>query len=174
MSKRVLIISMEAFEKSELFYPRSTLIDAGVEVVVASKEMGEIRSMDGLDWSDPIEVDSTFGDVSAADFDALLIPGGVANPDAMRVESQAVDLVRAFVKAGKPVAAICHGPWTLVEADVVNGKTVTSYPTVRTDLKNAGAKVVDQEVATDGNLITSRNPDDLPAFTNALIGALNK
>ena len=167
--RRVLIISMEAFEKSELLYPRSNLQDAGAEVDIASAEMGEIRSMEGLDWSEPVEVDKTFGEVAVGDYDALLIPGGVANPDKMRTQEAAVELVRAFQRAGKPIAAICHGPWMLVEADVVKGRTVTSFPTLRTDLKNAGGEVVDQEVAIDGNLITSRNPDDLPAFTSALI-----
>ena len=167
--RRVLIISMEAFEKSELLYPRSNLQDAGAEVDIASAEMGEIRSMEGLDWSEPVEVDKTFGEVAVGDYDALLIPGGVANPDRMRTQEAAVELVRAFQRAGKPIAAICHGPWMLVEADVVKGRTVTSFPTLRTDLKNAGGEVVDQEVAIDGNLITSRNPDDLPAFTSALI-----
>ncbi len=171
MPRKILAIAMEGFEKSELFQPRSALIDAGFEVTLASKEMGEIRSLEHLDWSDPIAVDATFDKVSADDFDGLLIPGGVANPDAMRAEPKAVALVKAFVDAGKPVAAICHAPWMLIEADVVSGRTVTSYPTVRTDLKNAGANVVDQEVAIDGPLITSRNPDDLPAFIDALIKA---
>ena len=170
--KKILIISNEAFEKSELFYPKSNLQDAGATVHVASSEMGEIRSMEHLDWSDPVEVDKTFADVDVSDYDALVIPGGVANPDSMRVDEKAVAIVKAFNSAGKPVAAICHAPWMLVEADIVNGKTVTSYPTVRTDLKNAGGKVVDQEVAVDGNLITSRNPDDLPAFTSAIVKAI--
>lgn len=166
--KRFLIISMDAFEKSELFYPRSELKDTGATVHVASEEMGEIRSMDGLDWDEPVEVDITFDQVNVDDYDALIIPGGVANPDNMRTKPAAVEIVRKFDKAKKPVAAICHAPWMLIEAGVVKGRTVTSFHTLRTDLKNAGANVVDQEVAIDDNLITSRNPDDLPAFVNAI------
>lgn len=170
--KKVLAIAMEAFEKSELFYPRSNLIDAGAEVHIASKEKGEIRSTEHLDWSDPIAVDMRFDEADAGNYDALLIPGGLGNPDAMRQEEAAVTLVRRFHEAGKPIAAICHAPWMLAEAEIVEGRTVTSWPSVRTDLENAGANVVDREVAIDGNLITSRNPDDLPAFTDALANAL--
>ena len=114
----------------------------------------------------------TLSEANAADFDALMLPGGQMNPDKLRLEDKAVSLVREFASAGKPVAAICHGPWLLVEADIVKGKTVTSWPSIRTDLKNAGATVTDQEVAIDGNIITSRNPDDIPAFSEALIAAL--
>ena len=118
---------------------------------------------------DPVKVDLTLDEAEAADFDALLLPGGQMNPDKLRMEPKAVQIAKEFVAAGKPVAAICHGPWLLVEADVVEGKTVTSWPSIRTDLKNAGANVVDQEVAQDGNLITSRKPDDIPAFSEALM-----
>ena len=170
--KSILIISMDAFEKSELFYPRSELKDAGATVHVASEEKGEIRSMDGLDWSDPVDVDKTFADVDIGDYDALVIPGGVANPDQMRTKETAVKIVRDFHAAGKPVAAICHAPWMLVEADILREKRATSYPTLRTDLKNAGATVVDEECVVDGNLITSRNPDDLPAFVKAIATAV--
>ena len=171
-TKTFLIISMEAFEKAELFYPRSELKDTGATVHVASEEMGEIRSMDGLDWDEPVEVDTTFDKVNVDDYDALIIPGGVANPDRMRTKDAAVEIVRKFQSAGKPIAAICHAPWMLIEADIVKGRTVTSFPTLRTDLKNAGVNVVDQEVAIDGNLITSRNPDDLPAFVKSITEAV--
>lgn len=171
-TKTFLIISMEAFEKAELFYPRSELKDTGATVHVASEEMGEIRSMDGLDWDEPVEVDTTFDKVNVDDYDALIIPGGVANPDRMRTKDAAVEIVRKFQSAGKPIAAICHAPWMLIEADIVKGRTVTSFPTLRTDLKNAGGNVVDQEVAIDGNLITSRNPDDLPAFVKSITEAV--
>ena len=171
--KKVLIIAMDGFEKSELFNPRSGLTDAGATVHIASKEMGEIRSMEGLDWSEPVSVDKVFDDVIVADYDALVIPGGVANPDRMRADDSAVQIVRSFAAADKPVAAICHAPWMLIEAGLANGRRMTSYPTLRTDLKNAGATVLDEEVVKDGRFITSRNPDDLPAFTQAVIDALS-
>ena len=145
---------------------------AGFETVVVSPQNGEIKGWQHDHWGDPTKVDLTLDEAEAADFDALMLPGGQMNPDKLRMEDKAVQLVKDFCAAGKPVAAICHGPWLLVEADVVRGKTVTSWPSVRTDLKNAGANVIDQEVATDGNLITSRKPDDIPAFSEALIAAL--
>jgi protease I len=166
--KRFLIISMDGFEKSELMYPRSELLDAGAAVDVASAEMGEIRSMEDLEWSDSVSVDKTFDEVSAADYDALIIPGGVPNPDKMRNNETAVALVKAFRAAGKPIAAVCHAPWMLIEADILRGRKATSYPTLRTDLANAGAEVLDQEVVNDNDIITSRNPDDLPAFVNEI------
>ncbi|MDX6259293.1 MAG: protease, partial [Kribbellaceae bacterium] len=127
---------------------------------------------DHLTASDKKPVDQAVGDASVDDFAALVLPGGVANPDALRTDETAVQFVKAFVDSGKPVAAICHAPWTLIEADVVRGKTVTSWPSLQTDLRNAGAAWVDETVATDGNLITSRNPDDLPAFNKALLDAI--
>jgi protease I len=172
MPQRVLIIATNGFEQSELLEPRKSLDEAGFETVLASPETGEIKGWKDKDWGDAVKVDKALSEVSAGDYDALLLPGGQMNPDILRMDETAVRIVSEMCSAGKPVAAICHGPWLLVEADVVKGRTVTSWPSVRTDLRNAGATVVDQEVAIDGNLITSRNPDDIPAFSQALISAL--
>ena len=173
MSKRVLLMATDGFEQSELFQPKSILEDAGHEVTIASLEDGEIKGWDEDDWGKSIAVDLTITEVSAGDYDALLLPGGQINPDVLRAEESAVELVREFDNDGKPIAAICHAPWLLVEADVLSGRTATCYKSIRTDLANAGAEVVDEEVAVDGNLITSRCPDDIPAFAQALIEALD-
>ena len=172
MTKRVLFLAADGFEQSELMDPKAALEAAGFETVVASSKGGEIKGWKDKNWGESVPVDALIADMNAADFDALLLPGGQMNPDILRMDEAAVDLVEDFNDAGKPIAAICHGPWMLVEADVVEGRTVTSWPSVRTDLTNAGANVVDQEVAIDGNLITSRKPDDIPAFSKALIDAL--
>lgn len=174
MTQRVLIIATDGFEQSELLKPRQALEESGIETVVASPESGKIKGWDGGDWGESVSVDALLEDVEAGDFDALLLPGGQINPDKLRIEDRAISLVRDFAKAKKPIAAICHGPWLLVEADVIKGRTVTGWPSIRTDLKNAGATVVDQEVAIDENFITSRKPDDIPAFSQALIKALEK
>jgi protease I len=173
MAKKVLIIATDGFEQVELTDPKQALEDAGIETTVASPEAGEIKGWKFTDWGDSVKVDQTLDQVNADEFDALLLPGGQINPDKLRLEEKAVSLVKQFADAGKPIAAICHGPWLLVEADVVKGKTVTSWPSIRTDLRNAGAQVVDQEVAVDGQFITSRKPDDIPAFSKALIEAVN-
>ncbi|MBB3940829.1 protease I [Novosphingobium fluoreni] len=173
MAKKVLILATDGFEQSELTKPKQALEDAGIETTVASPNDGEIKGWDMTDWGDSVKVDKTLDQVNAADYDALLLPGGQINPDKLRMEEKAVSLVKDFADSGKPVAAICHGPWMLVEADVVKGKTITSWPSIRTDLRNAGANVVDQEVAIDGQFITSRKPDDIPAFSKALIEAVN-
>lgn len=172
MTKRVLILATHGFEQSELMDPKAALEKAGIETVVASPEEGMIKGWKDKDWGESVKVDALLTDVDAGDFDGLLLPGGQMNPDILRMNDDAIDLVEDFAEAGKPIAAICHGPWLLVEADVVEGRTVTSWPSVRTDLANAGANVVDQEVAIDGNLITSRKPEDIPAFSKALIDAL--
>ncbi|MBH0113582.1 type 1 glutamine amidotransferase [Novosphingobium sp. YJ-S2-02] len=172
MTKRVLILATNGFEQSELMGPRDALSEAGFEVLVASPEEGEIKGWKHTDWGESVKVDLALDDVRAATFDGLVLPGGQINPDVLRINDTAVELVRAFVDAGKPVAAICHAPWLLIEAGVVEGRTVTGWPSIRTDLANAGAKVVDREVAVDGNLITSRKPDDIPAFAEAMIAAL--
>jgi protease I len=172
MPKRVLILATDGFEQSELTGPRERLDEAGFETVVTSPNDGEIKGWQHGDWSDSVKVDLGLDEVSVGDYDALLLPGGVINPDKLRMDEKAVGLVKAFAENGKPIAAICHGPWLLAEAGLVHGKTVTGWPSIRTDLKNAGANVVDREVATDGNLITSRKPDDIPAFSDALIAAL--
>ena len=172
MAQRIMILATDGFEQSELEKPKANLEEAGYETVVVSPESGQIKGWDKTDWGNKVDVDMTLADADASDFDALVLPGGQINPDKLRLEEKAVQIVKDFVAGGKPVAAICHGPWLLVEADAVRGKTVTSWPSIRTDLKNAGANVVDQEVVIDGNLITSRKPDDIPAFSKALIGAL--
>ncbi|MGX7894815.1 type 1 glutamine amidotransferase domain-containing protein [Tsuneonella sp. HG222] len=174
MPKRIMILATNGFEQSELEKPKAALEDAGFETVVVSPEDGEIRGWKEKDWGDPVKVDLTLDEALADDFDALVLPGGQMNPDILRMNKGAVQMVKDFCQAGKPVAAICHGPWLLAEAGVIEGKTVTSWPSIRTDLSNAGANVVDQEVATDGNLITSRNPDDIPAFNKAIIAAVEK
>lgn len=166
---KVLILSADGFEQSELMKPKANLEDAGFETTVASLEKGEIKGWDEDDWGKSVSVDITLDEVDVEDYAALLIPGGQINPDLLRVNSNAVDIVRKFNDRGKPIAAICHAPWMLIEAQLVEGKTLTCYKSIRTDLKNAGASVVDKEVAEDGNLITSRNPDDIPAFSKALI-----
>lgn len=169
---KVMILATDGFEQSELTKPKSALEKAGIETTVVSLKSGEIKGWDKDDWGDTVSVDKVLSDVSADDFDALLLPGGQINPDKLRMDEDAVQIVKDFDDAGKPIAAICHGPWLLVEADIVDGKTVTSWPSIRTDLLNAGADVVDREVVTDGNLITSRKPDDIPAFSKALIEKL--
>ena len=174
MPKRVLIIATDGFEQSELEKPKASLEAAGIETVVASLEDGEIKGWDQKDWGRSVKVDLTVDEVEEGDYDALLLPGGQMNPDILRMNDTVIDLIEDFNDAGKPIAAICHAPWLLIEADIVDGRTVTSWPSLRTDLENAGGRVVDQEVAIDGNLITSRNPDDIPAFSKALIEALEE
>lgn len=166
---RVLIRATDGFEQSELMAPRERLEKADIETTVASIEDREITGWNDKDWGENVDVDITIDEVSANDYDALLLPGGQINPDILRMEESAITLIQSFNQQDKPIAAICHAPWLLAEADIVRGKTVTSWPSLRTDLRNAGANVVDQEVAKDGNLITSRNPDDIPAFSDALI-----
>lgn len=174
MPKRILIIATDGFEQSELEKPKANLEAAGFQTVVASLEDGEIRGWDQKDWGRAVKVDLTVEEAAAEDYDALLLPGGQMNPDILRMNDTVIDLIEDFHDAGKPIAAICHAPWLLIEADIVDGRTVTGWPSIRTDLENAGATVVDREVAIDGNLITSRNPDDIPAFSAALIAALQE
>ncbi|MES2303259.1 MAG: type 1 glutamine amidotransferase domain-containing protein [Pseudomonadota bacterium] len=172
MTKRVLILATNGFEQSELMDPKKALEDAGIETVVASIEPGSIKGWKDKNWGDSVKVDATLDQVSAEDFDALLLPGGQMNPDILRMNDDAIDLINDFDDAGKTIAAICHAPWLLAEADILDGRTVTGWPSIHTDLANAGADVVDQEVVIDGNFITSRKPDDIPAFSQALIDAL--
>ena len=169
---RVLMIATDGFENDELFKPRQALIDAGAKVTLASISTDPIQGEKGGEKADTIAPDITLGDVDTEEFDALVIPGGVTNPDKMRTQGRAVQIVEEFMDDGKIVAAICHGPWLLVEADMVDGRKMTGWPSIRTDLENAGAEVVDQEVVVDGKLITSRKPDDIPAFNRAIIEAL--
>nr|WP_137676203.1 type 1 glutamine amidotransferase domain-containing protein [Parerythrobacter lutipelagi] len=169
---RVLILATDGFEQSELMDPKTNLEQAGIDTTVASLEDGEIKGWKDQNWGDSVKVDITVDEVAVGDYDALLLPGGQMNPDILRMNDRAIEIVSEFGKAGKPIAAICHAPWLLAEAGLVDGKTVTAWPSIRTDLTNAGANVVDQEVAEDGILITSRNPDDIPAFSQALISRL--
>ncbi len=172
MPKRVLILATNGFEQSELLKPRQALEEAGIETVLASPEAGTIKGWDSKDWGESVKVDALIADVDSENFDGLLLPGGQMNPDILRLDANAVRLVKEFNDAEKPIAAICHGPWMLVEADILEGRTVTAWPSLHTDLKNAGALVVDREVSIDGNLITSRKPEDIPAFSKALMAAV--
>ena len=167
--KKIAILATDGFEQSELMQPRQALEEAGAHTEVISPNAGKIKGWDHKDWGESVKVDKTLGNVNAEDYDGLLLPGGVINPDHLRMDPKAVNFVQQFVTAGKTVGAICHGPWTLLEAGALKGKTVTSWPSLRTDLKNAGAHWVDKEVVTDGQFITSRKPDDLPAFSKAVI-----
>jgi protease I len=171
---RVLIVATDGFEESELFGPREILLGRAADVVLASPDLKPIQATVHDDPGKTIRPDITVEEARVEDFDALILPGGVRNPDHLRTNKAAVDLVRAFVEEGKPVAAICHGPWLLVEADVLRGRTATSWPSIRTDLRNAGANVIDEPAVIDGNLVTSRKPDDVPAFTQALISLIEK
>jgi protease I len=171
---RILIVATDGFEESELFGPLQILRDRGADVKLASPDLKPIQATVHDDPGKTIRPDMTIGDARAEDYDALILPGGVRNPDQLRTSKAAIDLIRAFDDAGKPVAAICHGPWLLVEADLLRGKTATSWPSIRTDLKNAGANVIDEPAVTDGNIVTSRNPDDVPAFTEAVIALIEQ
>lgn len=172
MNKRVLIIATNGFEQSELMEPRKLLEAAGIKTTLASPTPGKIRGWSHGEWGQSVTVDKDIEEVSADDFDALLLPGGQMNPDILRMDDRVIELIENFDSDGKPIAAICHAPWLLIEADLVHDRTVTGWPSIHTDLENAGAEVVDQEVVIDGNLITSRKPEDIPAFTQALIEAL--
>ena len=172
MTTRVLILATNGFEQSELLKPRQALEEAGIETVLASPEAGTIKGWDNKDWGESVKVDALIADVDSENFDGLLLPGGQMNPDILRLDANAVRLVKEFNDAEKPIAAICHGPWMLVEADILEGRTVTAWPSLHTDLKNAGALVVDREVSIDGNIITSRKPEDIPAFSKALMAAV--
>ncbi|HOY30112.1 MAG TPA: type 1 glutamine amidotransferase domain-containing protein [Flavobacteriales bacterium] len=167
--KRVAILATNGFEESELKSPKEALEKAGATVHVVSPEKGAIKGWKDGNWSDKVDVDRNLSEAKAADYDALLLPGGVINPDTLRQDEKAVAFVRDFFTAKKPVGAICHGPWTLVEADVLKGRKVTSYGSIKTDLRNAGAQWVDEEVVVDDGLVTSRTPKDLPAFNRKLV-----
>lgn len=166
---RVAILATNGYEQVELTSPRQALEEAGAETAVVSPESGSITGWDHTDWGDDVDVDVTLDEAREEDFDALLLPGGVLNPDKLRMDDRAVRFVRSFFDAGKPVAAICHGPQTMIDAEVVEGRRMTSYPAIRWDLINAGADWVDQSVVVDDGLITSRKPDDLPAFNEAVV-----
>jgi protease I len=171
---RVLIIATDGFEEWELFGPRQIFQKRGAEVVLASPKRDPIQATIHDDPGKTIRPDMTLDEAQAEDFDALIIPGGVRNPDHLRMNVRAIELIRDFARQGKPIGAICHGPWLLVEADLLRGRTATSWPSIRTDLSNAGARVVDEAVVVDGNIVTSRNPDDVEPFTNALIDQIEE
>ncbi len=166
------LVAPEGIEQVELTEPWQAVEKAGATPRLLSTESGTVQAFHHLDKADTFDVDEVVADADADQYDALVLPGGVANPDALRLDDEAVAFVRAFVGSGKPVAAICHAPWVLAEADVVRYKRVTSWPSLRTDLRNAGAEWVDEEVVVDGNLVTSRKPEDLPAFNEALMELL--
>ncbi|MEO8778368.1 MAG: type 1 glutamine amidotransferase domain-containing protein [Rhodanobacter sp.] len=172
--RRVAILATDGFEQSELTEPKRLLEKAGATTVVISPGTGSsIKGWSGKDWGESVPVDKALNDAEVDDYDALLLPGGVMNPDQLRLKPEAIALVKAFDNAGKPVAAICHGPWTLINAELVKNRRVTSWPSLCKDLENAGAHWEDSEVVRDGQLITSRKPEDIPAFTDALMKALS-
>jgi deglycase len=168
--RTIAILATHGVEQVELTEPRLALERAGAEIELISLETGEIQGFNHLDKGDTFPVDKAVADADATDYHGLMLPGGVANPDFLRVDERAVGFVRSFFEQGKPVAAICHAPWTLVEADVVRGRTLTSWPSLKTDIKNAGGHWVDEEVVNEGGLVTSRKPDDLPVFCPTMVG----
>ncbi|MFL6451286.1 MAG: type 1 glutamine amidotransferase domain-containing protein [Bryobacteraceae bacterium] len=168
-NKRVAILATDGFEYVELTEPKKALDAAGAKTVVISPKDGQIKGWDRTDWGDSVPVDMNLKSARESEFDALLLPGGVMNPDHLRQDKTAVAFVKSFFDAQKPVAAICHGPWMLVEADVVRGRKLTSWPSLQTDIRNAGGEWTDEQVVTDKGLVTSRKPDDIPAFNKKLI-----
>lgn len=171
---RILIIATDGYERSELLVPRAELRQRGADIKIASIKKEPIKSWHEKNWGDTVDVDLTLDEVAVGDYDALVIPGGQINPDILRREERAVSIVREFVKAGKVVAAICHGPWLLVEAEALRGRKATSFASIRTDLKNAGALWQDSEVVTDQGIITSRSPEDLKAFVDKIVEELEE
>ena len=172
--RTIAILATDGVEQVELEQPRKAVEDAGARTELLSISDGEIQAMhQDIEQADTFPVDRRVADASVDDYDGLILPGGTCNPDRLRMDDDAVAFVRDFVTSGKPVGVICHGPWTLVEADVVRGRRITSWPSVRTDLRNAGAEVVDEEVVTDANITSSRKPDDLPAFCEAIVRAFS-
>jgi len=168
-NRRVAILTEEGFEQVELTSPKSALIEAGATVHVISPKAGKIKAWDKTDWGIEVDVDKQLGEVSPDDYDALMLPGGVLNPDKLRQNKDEVAFVSAFLDEGKPIAAICHGPQILIETGMIKGRKLTSYPSLQTDLKNAGTHWVDEEVVVDNGLVTSRRPDDLPAFNKKMV-----
>jgi protease I len=166
---RVAILIADGFEQVEMTEPRKALDGAGAETAIVSPQGGSVRGWKFTDWGDEFPVDVALHGARPEDFDALLLPGGALNPDTLRMKPEAVAFVRSFFDANKPVAAICHGPWTVIEAGAAHGRRIASWPSIKTDLRNAGAEWVDEEAVVDGNLVTSRKPDDIPAFNRAMI-----
>ena len=167
--KKIAILATDGFEQVELTEPQKALQEAGATTHVISPKAGQIKGWKFTDWGDTVKVDKTLDEAKPGDYDALVLPGGQINPDKLRIEPKAVAFVTEFFNSGKPVGAICHGPWMLVEAGVVKGRTLTSWPSIRTDIRNAGGHWVDEQVVTDQSLTTSRKPDDLPAFNERFI-----
>jgi protease I len=172
--KRIAILATDGFEQVELTEPKKALEEAGATVDVVSPKAGHIKGWKSTDWGESVKVDKILGEAKPADYDGLVLPGGQINPDKLRIEPKAVAFVTDFFNSGKPIGAICHGPWLLVEAGVLKHRTLTSWPSVRTDIRNAGGHWVDEEVITDQNLTTSRKPEDLPAFNQRLIQEIGK
>jgi protease I len=170
----VAILVTDGFEQDELMKPRKALDEAGAETKVVSPKDNEVRGWKHTDWGESVKVDQPLSSAKETQFDALLLPGGVMNPDKLRIEPKAVEFVKSFFTAGKPVAAICHGPWTIIEAGAAKGRKIASWPSLKTDLKNAGAEWVDAEAVVDGKLVSARNPDDIPAFNRAMIEVFGK
>ena len=171
---KVAILVTDGFEQVELVEPRKALNAAGAETAIVSPKQGEVRGWNFTDWGDEQPVDMALADARPEEFDALLLPGGVINPDTLRMQPQAVAFVKAFFDSDKPVAAICHGPWTVIEAGAARGRRIASWPSLKTDLENAGAEWVDQETVVDRNLVTSRKPDDIPAFNREMISLFGR
>jgi protease I len=171
---RVAILATDGFEQVELTEPRRALDDAGAETRIVSPKQDRVRGWNHTEWGDELPVDVPLDRAGPDDFDALLLPGGVMNPDHLRMEPAAVEFVKAFFDADKPVAVICHGPWTVLEAGAARGRRITSWPSLKTDLRNAGAEWVDQEVVVDGNLVSSRKPDDIPTFNREMIALFSR
>jgi len=167
--KKIAILATDGFEQAELLEPRKALDETGAKTEVISPKDGKIKGWNMKDWGESVKVDKVLANANPNEYDALVLPGGVMNPDKLRVNPQAIAFVKAFFDAGKPVAAICHGPWTVLESGNARGRRMTSWPSLQTDLRNAGADWVDEEVVVDGNLVTSRKPDDIPAFNKAMI-----
>lgn len=171
---KVAILIADGFEQVEMVEPRKALDKAGASTRIVSPKAGKVRGWNFTEWGERFPVDVTLEHAQAADFDALLLPGGVMNPDKLRMMQPAVEFVKSFFAAEKPVAVICHGPWTVIEAGAAKGRRITSWPSIRTDLKNAGAEWVDEELVVDGNLVSSRKPDDIPAFNRGMLEVFSK
>ena len=167
--KKIAILATDGFEQAELLEPRKALEEAGAKTEIIAPKEGQIKGWNSKDWGESVGVDKTLPEARPNDYDALVLPGGVMNPDRLRMDPLAVDFVRKFAESGKTVAAICHGPWTLIEAGVIKGKNLTSWPSLKTDVINAGGRWVDREVVVDGMLVTSRKPDDIPAFNKKML-----
>ena len=171
---KVAILVTDGFEQVELTAPRKALDDAGADTSIISPKRDVVRGWNFTDWGDNFAVDVALDQARPEDFDALLLPGGVTNPDRLRIEPKAVEFVKSFFSADKPVAAICHGPWTVIEAQAARGKRIAAWPSLKTDLSNAGAQWIDEEVVVDGKLVSSRKPDDIPAFNREIINVFSR